>query len=60
LIELVQIGRLLLRESLEHNGITRQQQQKNNAAATQQEKAMMDSFKKACSVCTEGKGYTVK
>ena len=28
--------------------------------AAQQEAAMMDSFKKAFSVCLEGKGYTVK
>lgn len=37
-----------------------QQQQQNNQAAAQQQTAMTDSFKKAYSVCMEGKGYTVK
>jgi hypothetical protein len=37
-----------------------QQQQKNNQAAAQQQTAMSDSFKKAFTVCLEGKGYTVK
>lgn len=37
-----------------------QQQQANNQAATQAETAMTDSFKKAFTVCLEGKGYTVK
>ncbi len=37
-----------------------QQQQQNNEAATKQEQAMIDSFKKAFTVCLEGKGYTVK
>jgi hypothetical protein len=37
-----------------------QQQQKNNQAAAQQQAAMSESFKKAYSVCMEGKGYTVK
>ena len=37
-----------------------QQQQKNNQAAAQQQAAMTDSFKKAYTVCMEGKGYTVK
>ena len=37
-----------------------QQQQKNNQAATAQQTAMTDSFKKAFTVCLEGKGYTVK
>jgi hypothetical protein len=37
-----------------------QQQQKNDQAAAQQQAAMTDSFKKAYSVCMEGKGYTVK
>ena len=37
-----------------------QEQQANNQAAAQQQAAMTDSFKKAYSVCMEGKGYTVK
>ncbi len=37
-----------------------QQQQANNQAAAQQQTAMTDSFKKAFTVCLEGKGYTVK
>jgi outer membrane lipoprotein SlyB len=37
-----------------------QQQQKNEQAAAQQQTAMSDSFKKAYTVCMEGKGYTVK
>lgn len=37
-----------------------QQQQKNNQAAAAQQTAMTDSFKKAYTVCMEGKGYTVK
>jgi len=37
-----------------------QQQQANNQAAAQQQTAMTDSFKKAYTVCMEGKGYTVK
>ena len=36
------------------------EQQRNNQAATQQQTAMSDSFKKAFTVCLEGKGYTVK
>jgi hypothetical protein len=36
------------------------QQQRNNQAAAQQQTAMTDSFKKAFTVCLEGKGYTVK
>ena len=35
-------------------------QQSNNQAAANQEIEMMNSFKKAYSVCLEGKGYTVK
>jgi hypothetical protein len=37
-----------------------QQQQRNNQAAAKEEAALMDSFKKAFTVCLEGKGYTVK
>ena len=37
-----------------------QQQQANNQAATQQQAAITESFKKAFTVCLEGKGYTVK
>jgi YMGG-like Gly-zipper len=37
-----------------------QQQEKNNQAAAQQQGANTESFKKAYSVCMEGKGYTVK
>ena len=37
-----------------------QQQQANNQAAAQQQTAMTDSFKKAYTVCMEGKGYSVK
>jgi outer membrane lipoprotein SlyB len=37
-----------------------QQQEKNNQAAAQQQTAISESFKKAFSVCLEGKGYTVK
>jgi hypothetical protein len=37
-----------------------QQQQKNNQAAAAEQTAMTDSFKKAYTVCMEGKGYTVK
>lgn len=37
-----------------------QQQQKNDQAAAAQQTAMTDSFKKAFTVCLEGKGYTVK
>lgn len=37
-----------------------QQQQRNNQAAAQQQAAMTESFKKAFTVCLEGKGYTVK
>ncbi|HZB13699.1 MAG TPA: YMGG-like glycine zipper-containing protein [Chryseolinea sp.] len=37
-----------------------QQQQANNQAAAAQQTAMTDSFKKAFTVCLEGKGYTVK
>ena len=36
------------------------EQQQNVAAAEAQEKEMMNNFKKAFSVCMEGKGYTVK
>ncbi len=36
------------------------QQQKNNQAAADAEKQMMDNFKKAFSVCLEGKSYTVR
>jgi hypothetical protein len=36
------------------------QQEANNDAAKKEEQAMTDSFKKAYSVCMEGKGYTVK
>jgi hypothetical protein len=37
-----------------------QQQQKNDQAAEQQKAAFTAEFKKAYSVCMEGKGYTVK
>lgn len=37
-----------------------QHQQANNRAAAQQQAALTDSFKKAFTVCLEGKGYTVK
>jgi outer membrane lipoprotein SlyB len=37
-----------------------QEQEHNNQAAQQQQTAMTDSFKKAFTVCLEGKGYTVK
>lgn len=37
-----------------------QQQQANNQAAAQTEVNMTNSFKKAYSVCLEGKGYTVQ
>jgi hypothetical protein len=37
-----------------------QEQQANNQAAANQQTAMSDSFKKAFTVCLEGKGYTVK
>jgi hypothetical protein len=37
-----------------------QQQQQNNQAAEQQKAAFTAEFKKAYSVCMEGKGYTVK
>jgi outer membrane lipoprotein SlyB len=37
-----------------------QEQQKNNQDAAKQQTAMTDSFKKAFTVCLEGKGYTVK
>ncbi len=36
------------------------QQSANNQAAVNKEKELTDSFKKAYSVCLEGKGYTVK
>ena len=36
------------------------EQQANNQAAAQQQAAITESFKKAYSVCMEGKGYTVK
>ncbi len=36
------------------------EQQQNNQAAEAQQKALLDDFKKAFSVCLEGKGYTVK
>ncbi len=36
------------------------QEQKNEQAAAQQNTDMLNSFKKAYSVCLEGKGYTVK
>lgn len=35
-------------------------QEGNNEAAAQQQEDLMNSFKKAYSVCLEGKGYTVK
>jgi hypothetical protein len=37
-----------------------QQNQKSQADAAAKEKAMKDEFKKAFSVCIEGKGYTIK
>jgi hypothetical protein len=37
-----------------------QRQEKNNQVAAQQQVAITESFKKAFSVCMEGKGYTVK
>ena len=37
-----------------------QQQQQANQAAANQEQELMNNFKKAFSVCLEGKGYTVK
>lgn len=37
-----------------------QQNQQSQAAATKSEQDMKDSFKKAFSVCIEGKGYTIK
>lgn len=37
-----------------------QQQQANNNAAEAQAKAFEDDYKKAFSVCMEGKGYTIK
>jgi hypothetical protein len=37
-----------------------QQNQQATATATAQEKAMLDNFKKAFSVCMEGKEYTIK
>lgn len=37
-----------------------QAQQQAEASAAAQEKALQDSFKKAFSVCMEGKGYTIK
>ncbi|HTE29408.1 MAG TPA: glycine zipper domain-containing protein [Chryseolinea sp.] len=37
-----------------------QEQQANNQAAANANAAMTDSFKKAFTVCLEGKGYTVK
>lgn len=37
-----------------------QEQQANNQAAAQQQNAMTESFKKAYTVCMEGKGYSVK
>jgi hypothetical protein len=37
-----------------------QQQQANDQAAANQQTVMSDSFKKAFTVCMEGKGYTVK
>ncbi len=36
------------------------EQQKNNQEAAKQQAALTESFKKAFSVCLEGKGYTVK
>lgn len=36
------------------------EQQQAQASATQQEQAMLNDYKKAFSVCLEGKGYTVK
>lgn len=36
------------------------QQQANNQAAATANKELMDNFKKAFSVCLEGKGYTVR
>ena len=37
-----------------------QEQQQNINEAEAKEKAMLDDFKKAFSVCMEGKGYTIK
>ena len=37
-----------------------QQNQQAEASTAAQEQAIMDSFKKAFSVCLEGKGYTIK
>ena len=37
-----------------------QQNQQAQASTAAQEQAIMDSFKKAFSVCLEGKGYTIK
>ncbi|SMD44769.1 Glycine-zipper containing OmpA-like membrane domain-containing protein [Aquiflexum balticum DSM 16537] len=37
-----------------------QQNQKAHASASAQETAMLENFKKAFSVCIEGKGYTIK
>jgi hypothetical protein len=37
-----------------------QQNQKSQADTAAKEQEMKDSFKKACSVCIEGKGYTIK
>jgi hypothetical protein len=42
------------------NEAKQQQQQANNQAASQTNANMVDSFKKAYSVCLEGKGYTVQ
>jgi hypothetical protein len=36
------------------------QQQANESAAAQTKADMIDNFKRAYSVCLEGKGYTVK
>ena len=41
------------------SGDQKAQQQKNQEAAAK-EKALLDDFKKAFSVCMEGKGYSVK
>ena len=37
-----------------------QQNQQAEATATATDQAKIDSFKKAFSVCIEGKGYTIK
>lgn len=42
------------------NQAKQQQQQANNQAASQANADMVNSFKKAYSVCLEGKGYTVQ